>query len=246
MHHDRSIIFPKNLRIRSSLNLKNFYSFLLCIEAMVINYCFASVLQQLLYAVAYVASKLLTGAKYTILEYSSTDCTGTPKVDTGDLGSCLPGDGNYQYKFITATSGNTPVSTPVSSPFSTPSTVIVPSPISSPTTGALTGYAFRTQYLDDSCTTFASATIVPLNTCFTHYAPGVSPSYQKYSFTSTTFRVDTYIDDTCSSLIVTGTPITYSSACISRSKFYVQQSSDLPTTSATFSFRYGHNFNIDI
>jgi hypothetical protein len=58
MHHDRSI-FPEILRIRSSLNLKNFYSFLLCIEAMVIDYCFASVLQQLLYAVAYVASKLL-------------------------------------------------------------------------------------------------------------------------------------------------------------------------------------------
>jgi hypothetical protein len=184
-----------------------------------------------------------TGTKYTFLVYSSTQCTGTPKVTTGDLGSCLPADGNYRLKFITATSGNTPVSTPVSSPVSTPSTVIVPSPISSPTTGALTGYAFRTQYLDDSCTTFASATIFPLNTCFTHYAPGVSPSYLKYSFTSTTFRVDTYIDDTCSSLIVTGTPITYSTACISRSKFYVQQSSDLPTTSATFSFRYGHNFS---
>jgi hypothetical protein len=188
-----------------------------------------------------------TGTKYTVLDYSTAQCTGSSKVSSaGDIGSCVSVGGNFRLKVIAATSGNTPVSTPVSSPFSTPSTVIVPSPISSPTSGALTGYAFRTQYLDDSCTTFASATIFPLNTCFTHNVAGGSPSYQKYSFTSTTFRVDTYIEETCSSLIVSGTTTTYSTACKSRSKLYIQPSMDLPTKSATFSFRYGHKSNINV
>ena len=127
-------------------------------------------------------------------------------------------------KIIAATSENTPVSTPVS----TPTTAVVPSPVSSPISGALTGYGFFATYLDDSCTTFASATILPLNICFTD----TDGTYTKLSFTSTTYRSEKYSDDACSMLSVAGTPKGYTSACISRSKIYVQPLMNIPTTSA--------------
>jgi hypothetical protein len=97
-----------------------------------------------------------TGTTITIFEYTNAQCTGSSRKFSQAIGSCISVDAKYRMKIIAATSENTPVSTPVS----TPTTAVVPSPVSSPISGALTGYGFFATYLDDSCTTFASATIL--------------------------------------------------------------------------------------
>jgi hypothetical protein len=139
-----------------------------------------------------------TGTTITIFECTNAQCTGSSRKVPQAIGSCISVDAKYRMKIIAATSENTPVSTPVS----TPTTAVVPSPVRSPISGALTGYGFFAMYLDDSCTTFASATILPLNICFTD----TDGTYTKLSFTSTTFRSEKYSDDACSMLSVAGTP----------------------------------------
>jgi hypothetical protein len=101
----------------------------------------------------------------------------------------------------------------------------------------LSGYAVRARYLDASCTSLASASFVPLNTCvFLVGDTGGGTSFTKYSFTSTQSLVDEYSDDTCGTLTTAGSPASYSTTCSENEKISVQLSLNPQTTMSTATF----------
>lgn len=101
---------------------------------------------------------------------------------------------------------------------------------------ALSGYGFFATYLDDSCATFESSIIYPLNTCFFLFSEGVG-YFTKLSASSTEYIQENYSDNTCKTLTSTGDSTAYTTECNSKGKIFVQSSINAPTTKSTISYR---------
>jgi hypothetical protein len=96
---------------------------------------------------------------------------------------------------------------------------------------SLSGYGVQGVYLDAKCTTFAQATIYPLNVCYYNTA---AASYQKITATSSTYTRVTYSDAKCTVSTSTGKAEPYSTECNAKSKFFLQPSTEVTSTSQSF------------
>jgi hypothetical protein len=92
----------------------------------------------------------------------------------------------------------------------------------------LSGYGVQAVYLDATCTTFAQATIYPLNVC---YYDTAAVAYVKITATSSTYTQARYSDAKCTVGTDPGTAQPYSTECNAKSKFFLQPSKEVTSTS---------------
>lgn len=94
---------------------------------------------------------------------------------------------------------------------------------------ALSGYGVIATFSDAQCTTLFYGEIFPLSTCFTGITDSGATNF-KYTATSSSYFVQEYSDNKCSTLLKTYETTDYTAACSAKNqKFSVQSSYKAPT-----------------